>query len=158
MYSFRVAEVKDAERIVELLYNIADFHEKLRPDVFKSGVRKFGVEDILKMYENPDELVYVVTNEEDYVVAYCIAVVKRITEHVNLCDKTSLYIDDLCVDSNIRGGGIGKMVMEKMKEIAINEVKADNIELNVWNDNISACKFYENIGFKPLRTIMEVKL
>lgn len=30
----------------------------------------------------------------------------------------TLYVDDLCVDKNARGGGIGKALMERAKEDA----------------------------------------
>ena len=45
-------------------------------------------------------------------------------------DIKTLYIDDLCVDENVRGKSIGKQLFEHVKSYA-KEIECYNITLNV---------------------------
>ena len=67
------------------------------------------------------------------------------------------YLDDLCVDKQYRGQGIGKKLygyaIEKAKEFG-----CYHLTLNVWHLNENAIKFYEKLGMKPLKTTMETIL
>lgn len=69
----------------------------------------------------------------------------------------TLYVDDLYVDKNARGGGIGKALMERAKEDA--RVRGYyNLDLNVWACNTDAIRFYEKIGMQKQRQYMEIIL
>jgi len=61
-----------------------------------------------------------------------------------LTDIKTLYIDDLCVDQNYRGHGIGKKLYEYVVDYA-GENGFYNVTLNVWADNTAALKFYESL-------------
>lgn len=66
----------------------------------------------------------------------------------------TLYIDDLCVDENLRGGGIGYKIFEHVKNYA-KEEHCYNLTLNVWALNEGAKKFYEKCGLKIQKYTME---
>ena len=69
-----------------------------------------------------------------------------------------MYIDDLCVDKNCRGKGIGKKLYSQVLQIG-KEKNMDSIELMVWGFNKNAIKFYEKIGMniKNLRFEQKIK-
>ena len=69
--------------------------------------------------------------------------------------RKELYIDDLCVDENARGGGVATALFRYVTDIAKAE-GANFITLNVWQGN-SALKFYEKMGMKPRKIMMEQK-
>ena len=69
-------------------------------------------------------------------------------------DMKTLYIDDLCVDEDCRGQGIGRKMYEYVRSYA-KDTGCYHITLNVWEMNPRARKFYESIGMKPLKTYME---
>ena len=48
-------------------------------------------------------------------------------------------------------------VSDTAKDLA-KELDCDNIELNVWEFNESAMKFYEKMGMTTQRRFMEIKL
>ena len=56
-------------------------------------------------------------------------------------------VDELVVDENYRGQGIGKMLMNRIEEIAISK-HCKQIELDSSFHRKEAHHFYENIGFK----------
>ena len=68
-----------------------------------------------------------------------------------------VYIDDFCVDESARGQQIGTKLYNFVTEVAKNN-GCQSITLHVWNFNEGAKKFYEKIGFKPLKILMERKL
>ena len=74
-----------------------------------------------------------------------------------LCDFTSLYIDDLCVDENCRGKHVGSSLYREVLRYARMR-KCYNVTLNVWSCNPSAMAFYEAMGLKPQKVGMEVLL
>ena len=84
--------------------------------------------------------------------AFCIH--KQFKNDSVLTDIRTLYIDDICVDENIRGQKVGETLYNYVVEYA----KAEgfyNITLNVWSCNPGAVKFYETMGLKPQKIGME---
>lgn len=56
------------------------------------------------------------------------------------------YIEDIRVDSNFRKLGIGKTLLEAAKRWTI-EKRLPGIMISTKNDNVAACRFYEDNGF-----------
>ncbi|MCH5584057.1 GNAT family N-acetyltransferase [Shimazuella sp. AN120528] len=56
------------------------------------------------------------------------------------------YIEDLQVDSRYRRHGVGRMLVEKVKQWALDR-SLSGIMLETQNTNVRACKFYESLGF-----------
>ena len=57
------------------------------------------------------------------------------------------WIDDIAVDVHFRRHGVGRAMMKKAVEWA--QVKRlPGIMLETQNNNVTACRFYENFGFK----------
>ena len=96
-------------------------------------------------------------DEEDKVCGYAFCIFKQEVDNNILTDIKSLYIDDLCVDEDIRGQHIGSRLYEAVVECA-KDNGCYNVTLNVWSCNESAMKFYEKCGLKPQKVGMEVIL
>ena len=111
-----------------------------------------------QLYDVPDEnekmLIYVA--EEDMVLGYCFCVIEE-AKGDNLHPIKSLFIDDLCVDENVRSTGIGTSLYRYVVEEA-KKLQCNRITLNVWCLNTSAMKFYEKMGLQPLKIVMEERL
>lgn len=153
----RRAESKDAERINELLYQVAKIHADGRPDIFKSATKKYSDEELLRIISNDETPIFVAIDENNSVLGYAFCVYQITKDSLLLLDKKTLYIDDICVDENARGKHIGKTLFE----FVLNYAKAnnfDNITLNVWALNDGAYKFYEKCGMTPLKFTMEKNL
>ncbi len=66
----------------------------------------------------------------------------------------TLYVDDICVDENARGQGVGRRLFEHVEKYARDE-GFYNITLNVWAFNEGARAFYESCGMQVQRYGME---
>ncbi len=150
----RKATAKDTDRINRLLFQVAEIHADGRPDIFKSATKKYSDAELLKIIEDDQTPIFVAVDDNDFVLGYAFCVYQITKDSLLLQNKKTLYIDDICVDENVRGGHIGK----RLYEYVVNFAKLngfDNITLNVWAFNEGAYKFYEKCGMKPLKITME---
>ncbi len=149
----RLANEKDINQINNLLYQVHKVHSDARPDLFKAGGKKYTDEELKDIINDKEKPIFVYeTYEKIEGYAFCILI-----NHYNensLCDYKSLYIDDLCVDKNCRGQGIGYSLYQHVLEYA-KSIGCYNITLNVWEGNDSAMRFYRNIGLKIQKIGME---
>lgn len=154
MNNIRRAQIKDIPKIIDLLYQVCLVHHKGRPDLFKSHATKYSETQLAEIFENEKTPVFVSVDEEDTVLGYAFCILKETKGDSVLTDIKTLYIDDLCVDENLRGKHIGKSLYEYVLSYA-KEIGCYNVTLNVWACNESAKRFYENCGLTPQKTCME---
>ncbi len=148
----RLAQMEDIQDINSLLYQVAAVHHNGRPDLFKAGAKKYNDEELADIIDNKDTPIFV-AESEGRVVGYCFCVISQIQSHV-LTNIKTLYIDDLCVDENVRGQKIGQRLYAFVREYAKHE-GCYNITLNVWSCNPLAQHFYEKLGLVPQKVGME---
>ena len=153
----RRAEIKDADKINELLFQVAKIHANGSPDIFKTATKKYSDQELIEIINNDDSPIFVATDEKDFCLGYAFCVFQKTKDSILLQDRKTLYIDDICVDENSRGKHIGKSLYDFVENFA-KENGFDNITLNVWSFNQSAYKFYEKCGMTPLKTTMEKRL
>lgn len=149
----RRAEKKDIPKISDLLLEVCLVHHNGRPDVFKVG-RKYSEKELEDLVSDNERPILVYTDERDEVLGYCFCIFQQYKDNSVLTDIKTLYIDDLCVDENLRGRHIGKELYEAALALA-KESGCYNLTLNVWSCNPSAMKFYEAMGLLPQKTYME---
>lgn len=66
-------------------------------------------------------------------------------------------VDNVFVSEKFRGQGIGKLLIDGMKQWG-KEVGAKRIILNAFTDNVKAVAFYQREGFSPYETILQQKI
>lgn len=153
----RRALEKDMPNILKLLSQVLEVHHQGRPDLFKGGVRKYTDSELAELIKDDSKPIFVGVDESGRVLGYTFCV---FIQHVNdniLTDIKTLYIDDLCVDEEIRGQHVGKQLYEYVLKFA-KEQGCYNVTLNVWALNEGAMKFYEACGLKPQKIGMETIL
>lgn len=157
MTTVRRALPKDIDKINDLLIQVCRVHHQGRPDLFKEGAKKYTNEELLKIIENPQTPILVATDDNDTVLGYAFCMfIKHINNNI-LTDIKTLYIDDLCIDQNVRGKHLGTTLYQAVLDLAKAE-SCYNVTLNVWSLNEGAMKFYEAMGLKPQKVGMEVIL
>ncbi|MDD8049488.1 MAG: GNAT family N-acetyltransferase [Thomasclavelia sp.] len=152
--NIRKATKKDVSKVSNLLSQVLEIHADIRPDIFISGTTKYTKEELIDIFNNDSTPVYVAVDDNDDVVGYAFCVIQNPSSSNNMIPFKSLFIDDLCVDSTVRGKHIGQKLFAYVKQEAI-KLDCYEVTLNVWEGNDSAKKFYEKIGFKPKETQME---
>ncbi|MDE5996622.1 MAG: GNAT family N-acetyltransferase [Muribaculaceae bacterium] len=140
-----------------LLRQVNDIHAEGRPDIFIKGLTKYDEEGLTKIISEHNTPVFVAIDQEGKLAGYCFCIVEDHSAYVNLHPIKTLYIDDLCVDEKRRGQRVGQQLFEYVKKYA-KDSGIYNITLNVWSCNTSAQKFYEAMGLKPMKTVMEYKV
>lgn len=154
----RRAKEKDMGRIHELLRQVCMVHHKGRPDLFQgNNNRKYTDEQLKEMLKDDSRPIFVAADETDQVLGYAFCIFQQHLNDNILTDIKTLYIDDLCVDENIRGRHIGKFLYDYVLEFARKE-GCYNVTLNVWSCNEAAMKFYEKCGLKQQKVGMETIL
>lgn len=153
----RRAESKDLNGINNLLNQVLEVHHNGRPDLFKGNCKKYTDEQLLDIIADDTKPIFVSVDESNNVLGYAFCVfVQHIGDNI-LTDIKTLYIDDLCVDKNIRGQKIGSKLYDFVVQFA-KQSGCYNLTLNVWSLNSSAMKFYEKCGLKPQKVGMEMIL
>ena len=152
----RRAIEKDISQISNLLSQVCLVHHNGRPDIFKVG-RKYSDDELKALLTDGQRPILVCVNENDDVMGYCFCIYQQHIDNSVLTDIKTLYIDDLCVDEDVRGRHIGKELYEAAVALA-RESGCYNLTLNVWSCNSSALRFYEAQGLVPQKIGMELIL
>jgi GNAT superfamily N-acetyltransferase len=71
--------------------------------------------------------------------------------------KRGLHLDDLYIEPDYQGKGLGKKVMDYLSQLAISK-KCARFEWWALKTNVSAIKFYNNIGAKSLDELTVFRL
>lgn len=150
----RNAKEKDLDAILLLLSQVLEIHAAIRPDIFISGTTKYSKEELRTIISDKNRPVYVAVTQEDQVAGYVFCQIQKQPASENMVPFTSLYIDDLCVDGNIRGQHIGRQLFEHVKKEA-RALGCYEVTLNVWEGNVNAQTFYEKMGLKVQSSHME---
>ena len=149
----RFAKTEDTPAILQLLQQVGQVHHEGRPDIFREGAQKYGASQVMALMNKPGVAIFIAA-EEEKVLGYCFCFLKTYEKDPVLCDRTELYIDDLCVDESCRRCGVGKALYEAACRYA-KESRCHSVTLNVWSCNESALHFYESLGMKPQKISME---
>ena len=149
----RFAVEKDIPKMMDLLSQVCLVHHNGRPDIFNIGT-KYYAEQLAELLRDDTRPILVSVDENDNVMGYCFCILQQHVGDNILTDIKTLYIDDLCVDENLRGKHIGKELYEAAVNLA-KESGCYNLTLNVWSCNPSALRFYEKCGLVPQKIAME---
>ena len=153
----RRAQERDMEDIDRLLVQVNMVHHRGRPDLFRAGQKKYTDDQLRALIHDDSRPIFVAVNDSQKVLGYAFCIFQQHLNDNILTDIKTLYIDDLCVDEQLRGQHIGKELYEAVLEFA-RESGCYNVTLNVWSLNEPAMKFYEKCGLKPQKVGMETIL
>ena len=153
MNSVRRAEARDIPAILDLLVQVDMVHHNGRPDLFKGPATKYSAEELERILVDEETPVFVCTDEQNRVLGHGFCVMQHSGGQF-MEEHTTVYIDDICVDEEARGRGVGRALYEHILAFA-REKGAYNVTLNVWTCNPGAMAFYERLGLTPYKVGME---
>ena len=149
----RRAEAGDIPAILNLLVQVDMVHHRGRPDLFKGPATKYNAEELRIICSDEATPVFVCADENDRVLGHGFCILQHSGGPL-MAEHDTLYIDDICVDENARGQGVGRALYERILDYA-REKGCYNVTLNVWSCNPGAMAFYEKLGLVPYKVGME---
>ena len=156
MNRVRRAEERDIPAVLNLLVQVNMVHHNGRPDLFKGPTTKYSAEELKAIFSNGETPVFVCTDENDRVLGHGFCMMEQYGGQL-MTERSTLYIDDICVDENTRGQGVGRALYDHILDYA-REAGCYNVTLNVWSCNPGAMAFYEKLGMAPYKIGMETIL
>ena len=149
----RRAGAQDVAGVHELLSQVLEVHAAGRPDLFRTGTRKYTDEELLGIFANDETPVFVAV-EGPEVLGHAFCVLEDHTAENNWQDVKTLYIDDICVSEKSRGRHVGTALYRHVIDYA-RGLGCHDVTLNVWSCNPGAKAFYEAMGMTPYKIGME---
>ena len=156
MHSVRRAEARDIPAVLNLLVQVNMVHHNGRPDLFNGPTTKYTAEELKDIFSNDETPVFVCADKSGRVLGHGFCVMQHAGGRL-MTEHDTLYIDDICVDENARGLGVGRALYDHILNYA-REKSCYNVTLNVWTCNPGAMAFYEKLGLTPYKVGMEVIL
>ena len=150
------AEARHIPGMLRLLGQVGQVHHEIRPDIFRDGALKYD-ETALKALLLEENKPIFIGEDGGWVLGYCFCVLKDYRGSGVQTDRVELYIDDLCVDENRRGGGIATALYRHATDYA-KRLGCAFVSLNVWCGNDGAMAFYEKMGLRPRHIMLEMPL
>ena len=154
--NIRFAREDELEQVNQLRRQVNDVHVQGRPDIFKPGFPMELQNYLYEIYQDPNKDILVAEREGKLLGFACLQYVIR-PENPFMKERRYLDVDEFCVSEGCQRQGIGKQMMQKIQALA-REKGFSKIELNMWEFNQGALKFYEAIGFSTYRRYMEMPL
>lgn len=152
----REGTISDYNEVNDLNCQIHDIHVQERPDIYKNTEVPLDKDYYSCLLSYEDTKIILAINE-DQTIGYSIFEIKVTPSRDNLVYRKIIYIDDICVDENYRGKGIGKKLFKYIAEYG-KSVGAHSVELSVWEFNEGAINFYNKMGMDTKNRRMEIKL
>lgn len=150
----RPAYRDELPRINEIRCQVNDLHVAGRPDIFRPG---FGAELQNLLFEryNTENWRILAAVLDGTVCGFAsVEYLDRPQSPYNLARKM-YHVEEFGVDSAFRRRGVGSALVAYMKRDA-QEKGFSRIELDMWEFNQGALKFYESAGFRTYRRYMEL--
>ncbi len=155
-YTIRRAIPADAERILKLLLQVEAVHQKGRPDLFRENGIKFTEKELFCIMEDEARPIFV-ADCGGAVIGYVFCILSEIKDSPMQFDMKTVHLEDVCVDESCRGMGVGSALMEYVIDWAKKQ-GIDRMDLDVWEFNEDARKFYERYGFATQKRRLDMWL
>ena len=137
---------RDHRLIARLNEEVQNLHHQMYPHIFKPYDQK-GIEAFMKTMFSEGGAEALVAWSQDQAVAY---LVYRVLEQKETSYKYAdrvIYIDQIHVDQGMRKTGLGKALLEEVKQIGRRH-KVSAIQLDHWSANDGARAFFGKNGFQ----------
>lgn len=144
---------EDLSYVLELCREVRQHHIDILDGYFTEQNDEFEKLGFLQSLENENMIALVAENNEK-ICGYLLAE-RKFSPYLK--EPNLVHITNFGVKKEIRGQGIGKMLMDRLLKIC-EETNIDEVRLGVFNKNVSAYKFYEQYGFEPFEQRMNLQI
>ena len=143
----------DRSEVNRLARQIHRMHMDWRPDIYRMPEELFPEERFAELIANRELYVAKVGGR---VVGYAQTCI-RVHDLPELVKRKVFYLNQLCVDEELREHGIGTQMMEEIRILA-KAFGCTDMQLNVYPQNDAAVGFYQKCGFMIQNINMQRKV
>ncbi|MGD8406029.1 MAG: GNAT family N-acetyltransferase [Anaerolineales bacterium] len=146
---YREATAADYKNLFDLFDEIDTLHRDNLPRRFKKANGPAREQDYyLELIDNENTGLFVAEMGEE-LVGFVKVIVRDTPPIPIILPRRYAVVDSIVVKSGFQKHGIGRNLMDKMQEWAV-EKGATSVELNVYEFNETAVSFYERLGYKTV--------
>ena len=143
----------DYEAADRLIQHLHDMHFEARPDLYVAKVHPYSLEEYEEKVTS-EKYISLAAEEDGEVVGI---VFVRLADKSLMVDMPIAQMNALCVDEAHQRKGIATKLFEEATKQA-RDAGAKRLDLMLWGFNDKARAFYEKIGMKEQRRILEQEL
>ena len=151
--NIRKANINDLIHIQNLNNSLFDLEYNNYDSTLKLGwpFEKDGEEYFIDKIKN--NLIFV-ADINGKIVGYLAG---NILEEISYSVETFAELDNMCIDTNYRGYGIGSKLIDEFKNYCRN-IGIENIKVTAYSENKQAINFYMKNGFQDYNTTLIFKI
>jgi ribosomal protein S18 acetylase RimI-like enzyme len=152
----RKASRGDLETLSRLNVHVQQLHAEAHPDLFKMPTGDdFAVSFFTSLIDDSNIFIYLA--EEAAPIGYIVLRVMRRSENAFMHPWHFVYIDQICVEPDYQGKGIGKALIEEAEKLAV-LMDLDFVGLDSWDFNTEAHEFFYTQGYETFNLRMKKKI
>lgn len=151
----RRARPEDYPAVDRLMYKLHCLHVEGESEIYRPVEHPYS-EDEYKTMLKERANVMLCAEIDGEVAGYASMTLKDVRSPQLICRRIA-YVNELIMSPDARGKGTGRQMMEAL-EMEGKKAGAVEMQLMVWEFNVSALDFYQSLGMKTQRRILEKKL
>jgi ribosomal protein S18 acetylase RimI-like enzyme len=155
--SIRKATADDYNTLCELFDEIDALHRNNLPHIFQKPSGSVREQEYYSGLIADENVALLVAEVDERLVGFIHAACRDTPAFPVLVPRRFAIVDSIGVKAGFQNHGIGRILMDKIKEWAI-EKGVISIELNVYEFNRTAISFYEKLGYRTLSRKMSKEL
>jgi GNAT superfamily N-acetyltransferase len=143
----RQATVSDAQRLSSLCMDVQNLHAEHHPEIFKVPQSEdFAVSFFEEMLADPLVRAFIAEENGDAVGYLFCKLIEREETPFTFAARV-LHIDQIGVRPAVHRRGAGQALMQRAEMLA-GEWQVHRIQLDSWDFNLNAHRFFEHLGFQ----------
>jgi GNAT superfamily N-acetyltransferase len=147
-FLIRAAVEKDYEGLNVLFEEIDEYHRKALPQIFRKPDGPARKLDYIAGILSDQNSVIFIAEIQNQIIGLVHAFIRSYPEISIRIPSRICETDSLIVKDKYRRSGIGKALMEKVQQWAV-QMQVDRLELTVWDFNKEAKNFYRELDYEP---------
>lgn len=155
--TIRTAAMDDFGTVCQLLQELDDLHVRIRPDVFQQFDDPEGQRERIARFVDGNDAELFVAELQTGIVGLATVRIYDNTDAPMFRPGRRACMDNLVVNQEFRGMGIGKMLLDRITEWTRSR-ELQCVDMNVWHDNQAGLSFFTTNGFTPRCQKMELRI
>jgi ribosomal protein S18 acetylase RimI-like enzyme len=140
-----IVSTRDANLLSRLNHDVQEIHHEIEPEIFKPFDQDHMETFFQKVLENSSVKAYIAKVDE-IPAGYMLLAENTSVDNPYKYACTILHIDQICVESEFKGKGVGKALVDYAKQYAVSK-QIKRIEMNYWTQNTNSGEFFRSQGF-----------